>query len=117
MSKIMINKEAAEEQFAVICDDLYIDPASFETEDDDKDSKKKIIQAIMTGHLKYEDGSFFLTLKMPIMVGENEIKDIAINEPTASDLREMDKVKGKNADVAKGIAVLGAITKLGSARS
>jgi len=104
--------EVAEKQFFDILSELEIEKDSFDGKDEES-TKKKIISAIMSGRLEYNDQAFKLQLLKPLKKGDKTTSFINIVEPTGTQLREMATVRNKNDDVGKGMAVLGSITGLG----
>ena len=108
--KTVLGEPVAREMLKGIYSDLCIDISTMDDDDDSKSTEKKIISALMHGRLEYKDEVFKQTLIKPIKVGGKEVSYIEISEPDGAQLREMSKVKKKNDDVGKAMAILGAVT-------
>jgi len=111
-TKTIIGRDVAEEMLKVIYDDLGLDSALIEEDDEGQASTKKIISALMRGQLEYREEVFTQKLLKPI-VGKKEILYLEIKEPTGVQLRGMSEVKKKNDDVGKAMSILGEVTGLG----
>jgi len=77
-----------------------------------EDSKARLMQAIIKGRviLDEDNQSILLTLTSPIKLeNSQEIKELTFHEPTARDLRDMDKYK-ENEKMAKTIHLASKMT-------
>lgn len=110
MSENIVAKEQAELEFDSFAEkmDLDLDTNDMDAEDltQFNKQKKRIIQAIMNGHLTFTDNG------EPVYAPHRteDIKPITFYEPTGAVLMMMDKKKAGQ-DVAKMYAIAGAMTK------
>lgn len=109
---LVLGEPVAREMLKGIYSDLCIDVSTMD-DDESKSTEKKIISALMHGRLEYKDEVFKQTLIKPITFGKKEITFIEIKEPTGVQLRGMAKIKKKNDDVGKAMAILGEVTGYG----
>jgi len=112
-SDLKMGREVAEQNLSDICAELGLELAELQNDDDMKGTINKLITAVQTGRLEYENGVFTQTLLSPVAHGDKQVTHLQIPEPTGAQLREMSKVKDSNDDVGKSMAVLGAVTGYG----
>ncbi len=104
----VIGQEAAEQELGRIVQFFEVDPEG----EDWQDAKARLMAAIMKGRIILDEqkGVVIMSLVSPIELETGEvIKDLTFREPTAGDLKALDKYKD-NEKMGKTIALAAKIT-------